>query len=176
MRYEQGTEELKPIADELIKLHHHHLLTARFAFLWREKAQKSKGKVKVAYVERFPAKFRPFFPGEEFDYLMTVAVDTWNPMPEAERIATIDHELCHCVAEEGEDGELDFGTVGHDIEEHEAVIERHGLYCPAVERMAEVMFRVRHGVRPVVLTVSCGPTRIMDPDEGDLPDLSGEAC
>lgn len=151
-RYVRAEEEVGPMLDELLREHHGDLLAARFGMLFVEKAPKNKGAIVYASVAPFPAKMQPFFGDEAYDYLLTVSADVWNRATAAQRSAMLDHELCHCVGEEDDDGEMTWGTVGHDLEEFVAVVRRHGIW----RRDMELVRQAFAGAKPMA---------------GGLPDL-----
>jgi Putative phage metallopeptidase len=58
--------------------------------------------------------------------LIMVAHGRWQSLTDAQRVALIDHELCHVVCVTNEDGETHPKIIGHDVEEFHAIIHRHG--------------------------------------------------
>jgi hypothetical protein len=76
-------------------------------------------------------------PDEEADFsvfVIEIALEVWAKLDEASRAALVDHELCHCVLDEDDNGDLVLTIVGHDIEEFHGVLSRHGLWREDVER------------------------------------------
>ncbi|SDU42295.1 putative metallopeptidase [Jiangella alkaliphila] len=101
--------EVEEIAELLIPEHHQDLTDMRIHYLFRAPAARRSGKVKY-----------------------------WELLNEKQRVALVDHELCHFeVIEDDEvDGGRRLATRGHDLEEFTAVVERHGLWRPEVEAFA----------------------------------------
>lgn len=141
MKYWSAMEEIEPISNELIEQHHPHLMTVKIAFLFKQKASKKGGKLVLATASRFPEKYQCLFPSTgpedpnsnedppEFAFLIEVACDQWNLATRTQRVALIDHELCHCMAEEDpETEEMIYSIVGHDFEEFESIVRRHGCW------------------------------------------------
>lgn len=132
-------EEAKPIGDALIKEHHRHLLYSDIPLLYvfRSKHTESNckpvlGKAKrVTGLNAFLA-YRHLIEETGDDappalLVIELAKDLWNTLKPEQRVALIDHELCHF----GHDG-----MRAHDVEEFREVIERHGLWKPDVEALA----------------------------------------
>jgi hypothetical protein len=130
--------EVERIAEKLIEQHHRHLLDVPIRYLWRDKAASSKGKVvlgKARKVTGLPAHLVHLAlkdePPEEVEFfVLEIAADMWQTLTEAQRVALVDHELCH-LGTAGADERLI--VRGHDLEEFSAVVERHGLWRPAIE-------------------------------------------
>ena len=58
--------------------------------------------------------------------LISVWEGGWNGLRDSQKLALIDHELCHARVKEDEKGNVVLMMVGHDIEEFYAVAERNG--------------------------------------------------
>lgn len=139
MKYERA-EELRQVLDELIRVHHPHLLLAKIGLLWREKAGKSKGRVTLASAAKFSLSLRPLFAEEDRpDFVITVAANTWKALDDAQKLAVLDHELSHCFGDEGEDGTTVWSIIGHDLEEFAAVVRRHGMYTDTHQAFRKAM-------------------------------------
>jgi hypothetical protein len=136
------------IAEQLIGQHHTHLASIRVEFVFRDKANRSHGRVvlgkarKVDGLNAFLARALTWDPddvvyGEPF-FLIELALDEWARLDDAGRRALVDHELCHCLAEwDDEKGEHVLGTRGHDIEEFAEIVDRHGLWKADLAAFAE---------------------------------------
>lgn len=68
-------------------------------------------------------------------FVIEIASDMWGTddelgnrfgLSDAQRVALVDHELCHCTV--NEDGVPTL--LHHDVEEFGQVVERHGLWKP----------------------------------------------
>lgn len=66
-------------------------------------------------------------------YVIEIAFDTWQALTGPQRIALVDHELSHIGPA---------GMQTHDVEEFRGVIERHGLWRPALEEFIEASKQV----------------------------------
>jgi hypothetical protein len=75
---------------------------------------------------------------EETAFVITVWENAWEKLSDRQRKALIDHELCHCRIEEDErTGKAKGVIVGHDIEEFNDVVRRHGHWLTDVSNFVE---------------------------------------
>lgn len=132
--YTDANPEVAPMAQDIILGHHMHLRNARiqYLFLLGEKIKMSKGKAVVACVQITSGLLRLF---SSCDFVITIHGETWERLTQSQRVALIDHELCHCIKDE--DGF--YGTRGHDIEEFKEIVERHGFWRNDVREMAVII-------------------------------------
>jgi predicted metallopeptidase len=137
--------EVRAIADELIPQFHAHIDEMEVRFIFKSKAGTSRGGHDWAYVRKvggltaYLARAselesitgpRPPAPVAEPFFLMVVSHDVWTRLDGAQRIALIDHELCHICP----DGELR----PHPVEEFPEVVRRHGVkWRPNLEELVE---------------------------------------
>jgi len=72
----------------------------------------------------------------ERDFVMLVNWTTWGALEVPQRIALIDHELCHA----GVDAETGkWGLLHHDVEEFGDVVRRWGLWLPDLKEFGTVI-------------------------------------
>lgn len=141
--------QVERIAEKLIAAHHRHLATVPIRYVWRDKAARSKGNVVLGKARKVTGLgahlvhlVRDDEPPDEVEFfVIEIAHDTWQDLTEAQQTALVDHELCHLGVEIPERGDKDRNLVvrGHDLEEFAAVVERHGLWRPAVETFQEAL-------------------------------------
>lgn len=153
-----GTEywrapEVEVIANRLITEHHEQLNRHDVAIrcVFRHPTAKSKGRlvlgkarkisglaahlVGLVHAERLPED-------EPVDFFVVeIAHEPWQGLTERQRIALVDHELCHLDVELDDEGDRKLTMRGHDLEEFTEVVERHGLWRPAVQHFAETASR-----------------------------------
>lgn len=120
------------IADLLIPIYHSHLRPRTIHFLWVEDASRNNktvlGKANVA-----GGKVKYFSEG---DFIIEFNFVHWGLLLPAQRVALVDHELCHCtVAGQNEKPAI----LAHDVEEFGCIIHRWGLWKPDLERFGETM-------------------------------------
>lgn len=141
------------IAADLIPKHHQHLVDVRVDYVFRSKAAKTGGKTvfgkarKMSGLNAYLAQqdSPDEAPAEEaLDFfVIEIAEDIWALLDQGQRIALVDHELCHCLIEFDDDGDATLKMKPHDLEEFKAVVERHGLWRPDVVEFAAVITQGR---------------------------------
>lgn len=141
--------EVRIIANKVIRDVHQHLHGVRIDYVFVAKSDKdgpvpilSKGKQvhgkakKITGLNAFLAQNDDNPEGEEF-FVIEISHYSWVYMTPEQRIALVDHELCHCIIEQSEDGTM-LTLRPHDVEEFTEIIQRHGLWQPDVEDFAKV--------------------------------------
>jgi hypothetical protein len=118
----QTADQPQAIARALIHGYHTHLGQASIAYLYREQLERG-GRVRLGVAQRASAKLRYL---SEFDFILEFNWQTWNALSPPQRIALVDHELCHCVR----DDEGRYGMRRHDVEEFSEIVGRWGLWTP----------------------------------------------
>lgn len=138
-------EDVQDIADELIKQFHPHLAGESIIYLFRSEHSEESGKMVFGKARRVTGLNAYLAvradledmngPADDPDdkaeapplKLIEIAFDVWKELNATQRIALVDHELCHFGAD---------GMRPHDVEEFRAVIDRHGLWRPEIELLA----------------------------------------
>jgi len=144
IEWEEASPSVIHVAEELIEKYHPWLKEARIGFVYRDKAQKSKGRLVLARAQTVPAKLQVYL---EYDFLIWVSKEDWEgKLTDAQREALIDHELCHCAR----DDSGAWTIRPHDVQEFWQVIERHGLWSFDLLRGRDVMERAVQGGLPGV--------------------------
>lgn len=105
----------------LIKALHGHLLTAKIAYLFREDMQR-RDRIRLGVAGKAAAKLRFL---ADYDFVIEFNWTAWRQLTTEQRIALVDHELCHCDldVEKG-----DFAIRHHDVEEFGSIVRRWGLW------------------------------------------------
>lgn len=139
--------EVHAIAEEVIDDHHPHLANAPIRYVFRDTASVSRGRVVLgrarkvsglnAYLVGLVGRERVDPPADFF--VLEIAADEWQRLDIKQRVALVDHELCHLWVEEPADPleHRKLRIVGHDVEEFTEVIQRHGLWRPSVKAFAD---------------------------------------
>ena len=70
---------------------------------------------------------------------MLINDERWSGLTKAQKVALVDHELCHAVQKVSKDGESGYGMRNHDIEEFSEIVQRHGLWTQGLETFAAAM-------------------------------------
>lgn len=137
--------EVQDIAESLIEEFHPHIAELTVLYVFRSEHSEENGKVvlgkarKVSGLNAYLA-FRSMV-DDEGDapqnvsgfFVIEIAYDTWQALTPSQRIALVDHEMSHI----GPDG-----MRSHDVEEFRGVIERHGVWRPALEEFIEASKQV----------------------------------
>ena len=155
--------EAKRIAEELIPQYHGHLLDARMLYLFTTAKRKKCDRVRLGSAKKFSALER-FLSSRHFpdakegaielgaDFMILFDIEEWQLMKQAQRIALVDHECCHCWRAEKivKNALVGYWTIrGHSVEEFTEVIQRHGLLWRDVEQMAKVIQQQQLPLEPV---------------------------
>jgi predicted metallopeptidase len=125
--------EVAKIADSLIESDHQELAPARIDYVFRSKASRSRGHVVLGKARKITG-LSAFLAGNGNDpfFVVEIALDEWVMLDEDGKRALVDHELCHLNMDD--EGGLDLR--GHDLEEFEAIVRRHGLWREPLQSFA----------------------------------------
>ena len=129
--YFEVDEIVIDLVQQEIDSYHTHLRGAKVGVVFKEKATKRDGRLILGTAERVSAKQR--VAGLDFDFLITLAYDQWERLSLGQRSALVDHELCHCRYDDVDGASMR----GHDVEEFQEVIDRHGLWRSDLVKVAE---------------------------------------
>lgn len=135
--------EVEKIADELIPKYHRHLRAndVRMVYLFRDDVPKRSGKEVWGECKRISG-LNAFLAGEEREdgsvdaafFAIVISKPIWVELSEAQKVALVDHELCHTWSEENEDGETVLKIQPHSLEEFAEIVQRHGLWEKAAQQ------------------------------------------
>jgi hypothetical protein len=123
-----------------MRAHHTDLAAqdARLCILMRSPAATRRGKTVLGTAAKASAKDCALL-GEDVQFIITLSQDDWKVMPDRQKRALLDHELCHCRAEVDDDGETKWSLAGHDIEEFTDILKRHGAWNDSIVQVVEVL-------------------------------------
>lgn len=140
-------DEIREIAGPLIDQFHPHLKDATILYVWRSEHASDNGKPTAGKARKLSG-LSAYLAQREFSsavkrakgdegpeeymsklYLMEIAADIWAELTASQRIALIDHELCHFAG--------GYDLRGHDLEEFTDVVRRHGLWKPDLAELIE---------------------------------------
>lgn len=130
--WKEATPIVLEIAEELINQYHDHLLEARVGFIFRSEAPIKDGRATLGKARKIPAEQQIHIP---YDFVIWLAEDWWHRLEPNQKIALVDHELCHC----GWSNDDKAYMRGHDIEEFNCILERHGYWWPFPEKTVEAV-------------------------------------
>jgi hypothetical protein len=137
--------------DDLIMDYHPHLEQARVALAWRYGWTSDKdGRLILGQCRKASDLDREF---REFDAVILLNREVWEEesFTAAQKLAVIDHELCHLQLSEDKDGDpirdergrLVYRLRKHDLEEFRDVVNRHGCYKADLQAFAQVLLHSR---------------------------------
>jgi hypothetical protein len=131
MKFELS-KELKQVGDRIISECHQELQGLKIAWMFRDKATKSAGKVTLG--KAIQVSDRDWLL-HGYDAIVEIAFDMWKMADDRARDALLDHELAHIRWDGEVDPELNRNVVvvvGHDIEEFADVLRRRCCWHPAL--------------------------------------------
>lgn len=127
-------EQAQAIGGVLVATLHRHLVGADVGYVFRENMQ-SHDRTTLAKASKAGAKLG-FFAG--LDLCIDVNHTAWLALSNEQRVALIDHELCHFGIEETDKGTR-FVLLSHDVEEFGAIVTRWGLWKPDLRAFGRVI-------------------------------------
>lgn len=156
--------EVEEIAKDLITKYHQHLtdFNVRIEYVFTDKTPKKNGKEVWAYVRKV-SNLNAFLASddnhdEEEFFVMVVSEPVWEILPPIKRVPLVDHELCHLWAEADQEDEDDADAIPenpvklslnpHDVEEHIAIVRRHGLWREDVEELVNTALKKKSSEPP----------------------------
>ena len=140
-----GFDAVREIAEKLIPKFHSEIASANILYVSRNKAPKSGGKLVPGKVYKLSPLYRYLTTTSlaeqqkngsmdrdnlpQADFIVEVALETWNPMSPNNRIALIDHLLARCVGVEDEKtGAMKYALRPPQVQEFPEVAERNGAW------------------------------------------------
>ena len=133
-KYEIAPEIFELYVFPLIQDHRSDLVEARILTMWRRGPWTSQNRETWAKAKKVSQETETLI-GAKADFIITVSEDVWEQLDDKQRMALIDHELCHCLrGDDDKYGNPKWEMVGHDIEEFFAVIKRHGDWSEDIKR------------------------------------------
>lgn len=147
IREKDGGKVSEPyiLLKQVRKESHDHISEALVALAWRHRVKSDKdGILKLGQCLKNSGVHREF---AEYDFIIVLNKMAWDAFAKPQKLALLDHELCHIMPSEDKNGEHQqddrgrklFRARRHDIEEFSEIVKRHGLYKKDLERFAEVV-------------------------------------
>ena len=136
-------EDSGAIARALIVRYHSHLASAKIKWLCRNKSAKSGGKQLPGQVKK-ASPIERHLADEEYDFIITVALDVWNNLTAEKKTALIDHLLSRCSASENPNtGDVKYRVQPPQVQEFPDVALRHGAWNEDLQALGSVINRTR---------------------------------
>ena len=129
--YRLCEQDVADLAEAIRGEHHDDLEGASIAYVFVDKAPVTQGKLVAGRMIRLSAMLRFL---TNFDFVLLLAEDLWQKHNDAQRRATVDHELCHGYMDDEEPQ-----SRHHDLTDFCEVVARHGLVFPEQQRYAEAV-------------------------------------
>lgn len=142
----KAAPQVEAVAKQVIKDWHPEL-AGHCLFMFVQEPKKTHGKTALAYIQKVSglAAFlamsdvrnmpKEFSPTPTF-FLVSFWEQAWAALSPEQRVALVDHELCHAVLTEDDKGPQ-LTMVGHDIEEFNDVVKRHGAWMDDVSAFVD---------------------------------------
>ena len=149
--------EVEAMAQSAIRAWHPHLSMTDIRFVFRDPPQKKGGQTVWAAVRKATPMENHLCDAE---LVLVVAAEVWRDLGHDQRLALLDHELCHVVAEtDAETGEITYGMRGHDLEEFHSVARRHGAWRDSItvfRGQLDLFEHATHNRPPGAMTAAAG--------------------
>jgi putative metallopeptidase len=112
---------------ELIHSYHPHLEYAAIILIWKSGWKPDKDGRLIWGECKKASDFDKAL--VNFDFAILLNGDIWPRMPDKQKEALLDHELCHAMGEYDEEkDEWEWRIRKHDIEEFNCIVERYGAW------------------------------------------------
>lgn len=139
------TTEPYVLLAQMRKENHSHIDEAKVALAWRHRVKSDKdGILKLGQCLKNSGVHREL---ANYDFIILLNKTAWDAFAMEQKLALLDHELCHIMPSEDKNGDQVRDDLGrklfrmrrHDIEEFQEVVKRHGMYKKDLERFAEIV-------------------------------------
>jgi hypothetical protein len=143
-RKEYGpAHEARYIAQRLIDLFHPQLAGARIEYVFVSEPPKQMGRELAGRARKVTGLMAHLAtPGSEGEpesfFCIEITKPKWDLRPLKWKVALVDHELKHCDYEDELD---DLITVGHDEEDFDDIVERHGVWNEGLENFINKLMK-----------------------------------
>lgn len=130
-------EEVQKIADHLIATYHPELASAKFRYIFKDKASKKSGKPVMGTVKKMSDLMIFLI---EADFMMEIPTEVWNELDNTKRTALVDHLLERCQGEEDEEngGAMKWKVREPDVHEFNSILRRYGAWTSELVEFSSV--------------------------------------
>jgi hypothetical protein len=141
-RQAEAGKAIYAIVDDMVKKVHTPLRNARIVLAWMVGKKADRDGHLILGRMRKASELDRQLTG--FDLVLLLNREKWDVLEPAQRLALVDHELCHAdqnIDKNGEPvtdghGHETFRTRKHDIEEFSGVVRRHGIWIDDLKAFA----------------------------------------
>ena len=160
------------LMEQLREKYHWHLYGASIAIAWRIGWKPdADGHIRLGQCLKRGDLDREL---DGFDFVILLNEEYWQGLDDAQKLAIIDHELCHAQIVCDADGEAQRDDRGrlvcrirkHDIEEFKDIVQRHGLYTDDLAEIAKAA--IADSQRPLLAASLSAEKRIAKESSGTL--------
>ncbi len=145
-KLEKSQEIYENYVVPLVNNCHGHLAQAKIAVLLRRGKWSSKSRDTWGSAKKISPEIKALYPEAAVDFLLTINRDIWDKLDEKQRTALVDHELCHCGrGDDDKAGNPKWIIVGHDSEEFNPILRRHGVWSDGISRMLKALEQSKQG-------------------------------
>lgn len=142
--------DVERIGRQLIREHHEHLLThdCRVEFIFRSDIPKKNGDQVWGTARKITslAAYLANPDAEDADteetnapfFVITISHPVWLFINDMQKVALVDHELCHCWAGVDKKGNVQLKIVNHDLEEFRCIYQRYGYWHDGIEEFVNI--------------------------------------
>jgi hypothetical protein len=125
----------------LIKEHHDCLTKAKIALVWRRGWKPdADGNLRMGQAKKASDCQKEL---RDFDFVILLNEAAWTEFTADQRLALLDHQLCHCQIRldkngesmEDERGRIVYRIRKHDVEEFSEIVARHGQWTPNMQHL-----------------------------------------
>ena len=118
------SDSVEAIAKKLIPGNHSELASARIKYVCVNKGGKKGGKIVQGTAKKLAGAVQFM---TDADFVIEVALDSWNDLNGNQRTALVDHLLECCWGEEDEEtGDMKWSVRQPDVHEFSSILKRHG--------------------------------------------------
>ncbi len=136
-----NAETVEVIAQRILPSYHSELASARLKFIFVDKASMKNGRPVLGKARKVSGSLEFLL---ELDFLIEVALDQWNDLTEAQRVALVDHLMERCVGEEDEEsGTMHWKVREPDVQEFTTILRRHGAWNANLADLVSVAQEIR---------------------------------
>lgn len=137
-----SAETVEQEAKKLIPTYHPDLATAEIRYVFVDKGSSKGGRPVLGKVRKLSGAMEFLLSA---NFMLEVALDTWNELSPRQRTALVDHLLERCQGEEDEEdagAPMKWTVREPDVQEFNTILQRHGAWNEALSGFVSVARRI----------------------------------
>lgn len=131
--WEEASQSVLSLANELVREYHPELLPANILFLFRSEPSQSGGRLILGKASKVSSQMKVLL--DDADFLIWLSKPDWEAKSDDLRRPLLDHLLEHCTIDEVSGNCI---IRNPEINEFRSIINRHGLWSFELVRIGEV--------------------------------------